>query len=305
MPSSPCDHITYCLRQIINLNPQSVLDVGCGMGRWGVLCREFIDGVAGLVTENEWQARVDGVEIHEPYIGTVHRAVYSNLYIADILDLIPSLDEYDLIIAGDVLEHFPKDQALQLLQDLLNHARQAVMVNIPLGPGWEQGEHYGNIHETHRSQWSTGDFQPWPHHANVSHVGTGVYGTFLFPKKCSTAQRIYMYLAEATEHQHKVNTEEEERCLRTVLQLSPGHQDAATMLTAALITSGRTPEALTMLERAIQDNPDFIQGYLVLGSLLQGTGRQEDAGLYLSTLLERPNIPNEVRQQAQDLMNQS
>ena len=43
MPVSTPVHLSHCLNHIIQLSPQSVLDVGCGFGMWGFLCRTYLD----------------------------------------------------------------------------------------------------------------------------------------------------------------------------------------------------------------------------------------------------------------------
>ena len=35
-----------------------------------------------------------------------------------------------------------------------------VLVNVPLGPGWQQGAAYSNPYEEHRSAWELIDFEP-------------------------------------------------------------------------------------------------------------------------------------------------
>ena len=49
MPVSTPVHISHCLGRIIGLNPEPVLDVGCGFGLWGFLCREYLDVWNGWV----------------------------------------------------------------------------------------------------------------------------------------------------------------------------------------------------------------------------------------------------------------
>ena len=42
--------LTHCINKIIQLQPKSVLDVGCGFGKWGYLCREYLDVFPGSPT---------------------------------------------------------------------------------------------------------------------------------------------------------------------------------------------------------------------------------------------------------------
>ena len=43
--------ISFVLDAILQLNPSSVLDIGCGSGKYGVLLREYLP-----------KARIDGIE---------------------------------------------------------------------------------------------------------------------------------------------------------------------------------------------------------------------------------------------------
>ena len=43
MPSSQYYHISKIMEMIISLNPKSVLDIGSGFGKFGVLCREYLE----------------------------------------------------------------------------------------------------------------------------------------------------------------------------------------------------------------------------------------------------------------------
>ncbi|MCX5758003.1 MAG: class I SAM-dependent methyltransferase, partial [Candidatus Hydrogenedentes bacterium] len=153
MPVSTSVHISHCIQHIIAINPSSVLDVGCGFGLWGFLCRMQLDVANGRVRPETWQARIDGIEYFEPYIQAHQRALYSSLCIGDIRELADELEPYDLMIAGDVLEHLDKGEGEVVRDRLYAKARMALMVNIPLGAGWEHPEAYGNPQELHRSVW--------------------------------------------------------------------------------------------------------------------------------------------------------
>lgn len=50
LPSSQYYHISKILELIIAIDPSSVLDVGTGFGKYGVLCREYLE--LGMVDRN-------------------------------------------------------------------------------------------------------------------------------------------------------------------------------------------------------------------------------------------------------------
>jgi hypothetical protein len=53
---------------------------------------------------------------------------------------------YDYIIMGDILEHIPKYEAMNLVAKI-NSAGKKLLIAVPYM--YEQGEFEGNIHETH------------------------------------------------------------------------------------------------------------------------------------------------------------
>src|ERR671921_274943 len=155
MPSSQYYHISKIMEMIISLKPNSVLDIGSGYGKFGVLCREYLELWDGR-QKYEFEKRIDCVEVFEEYITPLHRYVYNNVYNKNILDLVSSLDyKYDLILLIDVLEHFEKKEGSDLLKTLLEN-NKGILISTPKKPS-PQKDAFGNIYETHRSQWTNND----------------------------------------------------------------------------------------------------------------------------------------------------
>ena len=108
-----------------------VLDVGPGSGTYGMMLNS--------------ERIVDAVEIFEPYIHMFNlRDKYTNVYNGNILSF--NLDPYDYIIMGDVLEHIPKYEAVNLINKI-NDEGIRCMIAVPYL--YEQGEYMDNIHEIH------------------------------------------------------------------------------------------------------------------------------------------------------------
>lgn len=109
-----------------------ILDVGPGMGTYSDLLRS-----SGY--------RMDAVEIFEPYVDKYElREKYDNVYVNSIV--VFDIKDYDFIILGDVLEHLPENYAKELINDIVTSGKEC-LVAVPYE--MEQGEHEGNIHETH------------------------------------------------------------------------------------------------------------------------------------------------------------
>jgi hypothetical protein len=162
MGTSNWQNISYCIDLIRRMNPESVLDVGAGFGRWGMICREFLDVWNGRVEKKSWVTRVEGIEAFPLNIDEYHQYFYNKVWNVDARDFFKEINEkYDLVIFGDVLEHFYKDEANMLLKRALNFS-DYVMINIPLGDNWEQHDLYGNEYEEHKSVWYEDDFDAYP-----------------------------------------------------------------------------------------------------------------------------------------------
>jgi|UPI0004B9BC24 hypothetical protein len=164
MGTSNWQNISYCVELIRRVAPSSVLDVGVGFGRWGMICREFLDVWQGRVFREQWTTTIEGIEVFERSIDDYHDFFYNRIYRTEAYDFLVTQKEqrkYDLIILGDVLEHFTKRRGDELLRSCLEISRY-VLLNIPIGQDWPQGSEYGNEYETHRSDWNEADFQKYP-----------------------------------------------------------------------------------------------------------------------------------------------
>lgn len=159
MPTSDHRYISDCIGRVRKMGPHSVLDLGVGFGKWGLLFREYLDVMQGRVWRKDWTTIIDGVEIFERYIGDHQRAVYDEIWIKDIVGFMKNqrrAPRYELVFASDVLEHLDKDKAQWVMRAAREYAK-AVLVNVPLG-NWPQDECYGNPHEAHVSTWTADDF---------------------------------------------------------------------------------------------------------------------------------------------------
>ena len=152
MPSSQYYHISKLMHIIIALKPLKVLDVGTGFGKYGILCREYLDLWDGR-QKYEFASQIDGVEVFKDYITPLHHFVYNNIYNDNITAVTSKLEMgYDLVLLLDVLEHFDKDEGRFLLESLLSK-NTGILISTPKHPS-EQRDAFGNIYETHRSAWS-------------------------------------------------------------------------------------------------------------------------------------------------------
>ena len=151
MPLSFVQAIPVVIEQVAHLKPSSILDVGIGFGKYGVLLREALELPYERYAKSQWKVTIDGVEAFEGYRNPIHEFAYNRVFYGRIEDILPSLDQYDVILLIDVLEHFEKEEGRKLLRDLLLHARKSLLVATPRFPAL-QGAYLGNAFETHRSR---------------------------------------------------------------------------------------------------------------------------------------------------------
>jgi hypothetical protein len=133
--------ISYVLDAILQLNPQSVLDVGCGSGKYGVLTREYL-----------CKARIDGIEGFPQYVTDVHHLTYDNIYIGNALKVVSRIDFiYDLVVMIDMFEHLTPEEGASLLNDLSECSR-SILISVPVCQP-EQGALDGNVLQVHQAQY--------------------------------------------------------------------------------------------------------------------------------------------------------
>ncbi len=134
--------ISFVLDAILQLKPGSILDIGCGSGKYGVLLREYLP-----------KARIDGIEGFSPYITSVHRTVYDNIYEANALEFVAQMRHgYNLSIMIDVFEHLDPTDGERLL-GLLRTRSNSVLISVPVCHPRQEAIH-GNVLQEHRAQYN-------------------------------------------------------------------------------------------------------------------------------------------------------
>lgn len=143
MPTSEHWQIPRICDVLVRERPQTVLDVGAGYGKFGLLAREY-----GGAT------RVDAIDANPPRFPVYDQVILGDL--RNLETLLPaSSPRYDLALFIDVIEHLEKPDALKLLDALTRRARR-VLVTTPWG--FRPQEIPGMPFEAHRSGWHPWDF---------------------------------------------------------------------------------------------------------------------------------------------------
>jgi SAM-dependent methyltransferase len=209
MPHSTHWPLTPTLSHVVRLQPRSVLDLGCGYGKWGYLVRECLDFIPRRLEREQWQTRIDGIDAfraESPLLDWI----YDDYRITNILDVADSLRDYDLVILGDVIEHLEKVDGERLLEQL--RARNGcVLVNTPR-IWFEQDAIAGNPFERHRSFWSAADFARMPAEIEIwgDTLIAAIRGTGAYPdQKRVTVSRLVQRLPWLRSHGHAASAANE------------------------------------------------------------------------------------------------
>ena len=152
MPSSDFATLPPVMRLILGSSKNTILDIGPGFGKFGVLCREYADIWQIRYDKESWKTKIDCIEVFENYITPLHKYIYDNIYVGKAEELIHQLDNYDLILVLDVIEHMDKEVGIQFLKNCKEKAK-TIIVSTPNGHS-SQGVVFGNEYEVHRCGWS-------------------------------------------------------------------------------------------------------------------------------------------------------
>ena len=131
-------------------HPQSILDLGCGVGLYGYMIRKFVMPAPYLVGMDAWQ----------PYLETGYCSLYDELICADVFDVVNGKSDvhFDTVLCMDVLEHFERGRARALSDWLLEQPR--AYMSTPLFD-FPQDAVEGNEYERHRSHYEMDELVGW------------------------------------------------------------------------------------------------------------------------------------------------
>jgi hypothetical protein len=159
---SDASNLPFVAAELQRLSPQSILEIGVGFGKWGVVAREYLEAWHGRFRREEWQVRIEGIEIFEDYRNPIWAAAYDQIHIGDASAILNSLGHFDVGLICDVIEHIEKPAGRDLIDQLLAHC-QTVILTTPLS-FWPQGEEHGNASQRHLCLWRPEDFREYKGH---------------------------------------------------------------------------------------------------------------------------------------------
>lgn len=138
----------------------SVLDIGCGHGKYGLLLREHY--VVQKALAGNWPNPVDNCIIHalepseyfrnKPYVQAIYDKVYKDSFFDSNI-----AGDYDLILMIDVVEHHPIEKVKEWLRTVIRTGK--ILISTPKNVDYYKEEFYGKDFPIHVSQWSAEDFK--------------------------------------------------------------------------------------------------------------------------------------------------
>lgn len=147
MPTSDAENKQVVVDWFERINPKEVVDIGSGEGTYRKLIKN-----STLAEQGRWTA----IEAWAPYVNDYD---LGNLYDDVIISDASYLDfqklcrkPKGLVIAGDVLEHFTKQEAKELISTFKRHFNN-VIISVPL-LHLHQDAYKGNWFERHIDHWS-------------------------------------------------------------------------------------------------------------------------------------------------------
>lgn len=151
---------------IESMRPRTVLDIGPGAGKYGKMVRSL---------------RSKGVDIPHLAAIEIDASYVEQFKLSDIYDVVQLGDAttlpdigpdacWDLVILGDVLEHFRKSRGVDLI-DYLYYRTKYIVLLIPMD--YVQGAWEGHHAEAHISTWRPEDFARYKATCVKSDAGSG------------------------------------------------------------------------------------------------------------------------------------
>lgn len=152
-----------------------VLDLGVGKGTYSKLFRKYQSKLSDSywIGVEAWAPYIEKFKLHKKY----HQLINQDIRLLDY----DSLKPIDITIAGDVLEHVTKDEAVTIVNKVLSISPYMV-ISIPI-IHYPQGSIEGNPYEIHaKDDWSHAEvMETFPQ--IINYWGGQVVGCYLLSSK--------------------------------------------------------------------------------------------------------------------------
>jgi ubiquinone/menaquinone biosynthesis C-methylase UbiE len=137
------------------LNGRSLLDVGCGKGKWGFLAR-----LNAQFLVKEPPKEIVGCDVFLPYLRFVNclGEVYNALVLCDARFLPFRSKGFDIVLVAELLEHLSKKNGEKVLMESERVARKRIILTTPQYP-LPQATIDKNVYQKHVSRYTAKELQ--------------------------------------------------------------------------------------------------------------------------------------------------
>lgn len=158
------ENIAPIVEGISQVDPASILDVGVGMGKYGVIAREALYARYAEASELHRcdQLHIDGVDLAQhrraPWLGTVYDCMHTNTDILDYLTRCNEGTQWDLALVIDLLEHWTPSEAAARITALQSRCKR-ILISTPTEVTMFDHDPYGDPVPGHVTQWTLDELQ--------------------------------------------------------------------------------------------------------------------------------------------------
>jgi len=176
MASSFASQIPIVTFVIAKISPKHILDIGKGFGKYGFLIHEYIGintskkPIPNKTLKEQSCVQITAVDINKDYNFIHLDHFYEKVDNVDIITQFSNYTNYDLILMCDVIEHLPKEPALNMLRHFL---KQNAKILISTPNKFFNQDLYQSEAEHHISFWQASDFRKLGCHVDYQRVNTG------------------------------------------------------------------------------------------------------------------------------------
>lgn len=149
MPLSDWRQISVILDRVINREPESLLDIGCGYGAYGTLLRQYLPEcwIVGVEPYEEYEMANGGLDSRWWAYDEIHHQAWP---------LSMNSRVFDVALLVDVLEHYQLREGIEAVNEALAISR-CVIVATPRDPMRFPQDDLPNPYEKHQRRWSQGE----------------------------------------------------------------------------------------------------------------------------------------------------
>ncbi len=170
--------LPFCVEAMVEVSPNRVLDLGVGLGMWGMLVREFCEERNEAKQGQERKVHLEGIRISDRRYGEHQAFLYDRVHTTTGSRVAEQMSgHWNLAIVGDALDQWPKDTSVAVLERALEIS-DYVLVHNPMvrESDGAQGDS--------SSGWRISDFLSTDpvRFAVFNHDKSNEYGAFLFSR---------------------------------------------------------------------------------------------------------------------------